>query len=379
LTGAIKRASKWRSLSYERSAKPMVGQVGGLSVHKKPLLTLTPDYVLKPLLTDHRGIREIAFYEAIRTISTNKKGKSKNLQQAYSNFLSGSNIINQQEQLNIKKSIKAASAVALLKQMGEWFDTFAMALAILVQDKVVIESEEELRQAWRLLKKEVNVLDKLAKFTAPYYGVIGQNGVSVMDDAHLLLQDLTVNFSQPCVMDLKLGCQTYEPDATPEKQSREFGKYPEQTEFGFRIVGMRMYDPTHQDADPKNGGFRIFGKQYGRSLKTHTDLLQALRIFFSAGIENNNADSGEQKERKDSKDDNNNDASHVNQSNIMKESGVVASKAESPDEQEQQNTIISACRASGPQIHGCTVALSCHSTRLVERGHCLIPFTSLNL
>jgi hypothetical protein len=55
----------------EDYAKPMVGQVGGVSVHKNPLLTLAPDYVLKPLLLDHRGIREIAFYEAIRILSQN--------------------------------------------------------------------------------------------------------------------------------------------------------------------------------------------------------------------------------------------------------------------------------------------------------------------
>jgi Inositol polyphosphate kinase len=74
-----------------------------------------------------------------------------------------------------------------------------------------------------------------------------------------------------------------EPDATPEKRAREYGKYPQQTKFGFRIVGMRFYDPSHVDADEK--GFRYFQKPYGRSLTTRDQLMEAFRIFFSAGVE----------------------------------------------------------------------------------------------
>lgn len=74
-----------------------------------------------------------------------------------------------------------------------------------------------------------------------------------------------------------------EPDATPEKRAREYGKYPQQTQFGFRVVGMRFYDPSHADADEK--GFRYFQKPYGRSLTTRDQLLEAFRLFFSAGIE----------------------------------------------------------------------------------------------
>ena len=73
-----------------------------------------------------------------------------------------------------------------------------------------------------------------------------------------------------------------EPDATPEKRAREFGKYPRQAQFGFRIVGMRFYDPTHADSDPK--GYRFFHKPYGRSLTTMEEVKEAFRIYFSAGL-----------------------------------------------------------------------------------------------
>jgi hypothetical protein len=251
----------------EKQAKPMVGQVGGVSSHKKPLLTLAPDYVLKPLLLDHRGIREIAFYEAIRIISQNPS------KTVYSHFLTGGK--------------KKQSAV---NRFGEVLDTLALAFAIFMQDSVVVESEEALKDAWKSVKREIEEIRRLANFTAPYYGVMGQRGVSASPDcpygisegSHLLLTDLTNNFSKPCVMDLKMGTQTYEPDAPEEKCLRESGKYPQQKQFGFRIVGMRIYDPKHADADAK--GFRHFDKSYGRSLTTRESLLDAMRLFFSAGI-----------------------------------------------------------------------------------------------
>lgn len=45
---------------------------------------------------------------------------------------------------------------------------------------------------------------------------------------------------------------------------------------------MRIFDPTHANVDVK--GFRHFGKQYGRSLHTKEDVLDAFRLYFSAGL-----------------------------------------------------------------------------------------------
>lgn len=207
---AMKRASKWMELSKDE-AKPMVGQVGGMSKHKKPLLTLQPDYVLKPLITDHRGIREIAFYEALKTVST----KSKSSDKTYHAFLTGRQPTSKNKSLPQPPQPLQSTTTRTRSLAGEYFDTFAMAFAILMQDSVVLESEAALRKAWRGIKRESEILAKLAKFTAPYYGVMGQNNVDqamplgVTEDAHLLLQDLTINFKKPCVIDLKMGTQTY--------------------------------------------------------------------------------------------------------------------------------------------------------------------------
>ena len=243
----------------------MVGQVGGLSVHKRPLLTLEPDHVLKPLQLDHRGVREIGFYEAIRTAC--QKGSVR----SYAAFMGGRYL-----------------------EVTQPLDVLAMYITRSLGDQSLTGSEQRILNSWRKLKKEVELLRRLQKYTALYYGVVEHNyipsaapsdektpyGVSV--HSHLLLQDLTCHFSKPCVIDIKIGPQSYEPDAPKEKRAREVRKYPKQTEFGFRIVGMRIYDPSHEDTC--ENGFRFFSKEFGRSLSSRDALKSAFRTYFNTGI-----------------------------------------------------------------------------------------------
>lgn len=257
------------TLSSEETLQPLIGQVGGASVHKQPLLTLDPDYVLKPLLADHRGVREIAFYESMATVT-------KDGWKAYRNLLRGSD-----QDRPIPQS--------WLGRIGDWLDTVAVFGAFVCHDPMVMKLEEELDAAKRrlraTLRKEADLLAKLGNFTPPYYGVWGQEDFDpslpygIADGAHLLLQNLTINYAQPCVMDLKLGTQTYEPNAPPAKRERERSKCSSQVDVGFRIVGMRVYDPHHPDADET--GFRFWDKQYGRSLASEEQVKEALRTFFT--------------------------------------------------------------------------------------------------
>lgn len=317
----------------KQNAIPMVGQVGGGLSHNRTLLTLAPEYVLKPLLPDHRGLREISFYEAIEAISKNPAGNTKHtknfLQASYAAFLKSANSNsteqqqpkqiqaasssdNQQQQQQQPKQLQQDQKQSIFSlsagtnRVGEVIDTLALAFAMLIQDRVVMESEVALKDAWKAIKKEAELLHKLCKFTPPYYGLLGQSpepdgssgstttidssfavpyspeySYGVPQDAHLLLQDLTVNYKQPCVMDLKMGTETFEPDAPEDKRLRETTKYPQQSIFGFRIVGMRIYDPLHPEADDQ--GYRFYGKEYGRSLATLEQVRDAFRIFFGGG------------------------------------------------------------------------------------------------
>jgi Inositol polyphosphate kinase len=327
VTTAIQRASKWMSLNSVSVARPMVGQVGGVSVHKRPLLTLEPDYVLKPVLTDHRGIREIAFYETLKSLGSGTTGgggsgggpgSGKNRKHHHGHPHSS---LVRQTTMTSPSSASVSAALPIQKRLGEYLDTMAMALAMFCQDSLVLETEIAIRTARKQIRHENDLLRQVCRWTPTYYGVLGQydptapfgipdhsnannNNCSSSDDAggsggdanvcdamtttHLLLQDLTVNFKRPCVMDLKMGTVTYEPDAPDEKRRREHGKYPEQAEFGFRIVGMRFYDPHHPDAN--SNGYRYCGKPYGRALKTIEEVSDAFRLFFGSSTVTTNDD-----------------------------------------------------------------------------------------
>ena len=76
-----------------------------------------------------------------------------------------------------------------------------------------------------------------------------------------------------------MGRKTYEPDASQDKKERQRRKYPQQDTFGFRIVGMKVYDPDHDASDPSSG-YRIFEKGFGRQLKRREDISSALQTFF---------------------------------------------------------------------------------------------------
>lgn len=274
----------------------MRGQVGGVSFDKRPVKTLKPDYVLKPLHSDSRGIREIAFYEALK-LASQHGGRNRNNEAAVAAAAAmtagGAD----------RKSGAPTSAVGQgTKGVINTYDALAMLVAIFVEDAVVAESEHTVFSSWKAMRREIELLRRLSTFTAQYYGVVGQGAVTadptesptvaplptmeprlISSEAHILLSDVTINFSKPCAIDLKMGQQSYEPDAPLDKRERERNKYTQQIEFGFRIVGMRVYDPSHPESD--SYGFRSFDKFFGRSLGTRDDVMEAFRTFFSVSGE----------------------------------------------------------------------------------------------
>jgi len=256
-------------MSYQNAiVEELQGQVGGLSKNKRRMMRLAPDYVMKHVRPDHRGFREVAFYEAVKAASLQKSGGGYSL------------------------SSKAGSRFLGKFSPIEVFDTLSMFLAICLQDPVVASSEQALIKSWKASKKESELLRRLSNFVPAYYGVVRKDVILSYhtddDEAHiseafLLMQDVTAKFSKPCAIDIKMGTQTYEPDAPDEKRKRESEKYPPQAEFGMRIVSMRIYEPDHPDAD--DCGYRTFPKTFGRGLESRIELVSALRIFFSSGTE----------------------------------------------------------------------------------------------
>lgn len=237
---ADQRAKRWMSFRVS-GAHCMKGQVGGKSQRKRPFLILDR-FVMKPISLDHRGIREIAFYEAIQAAS------------------------------------KRSS-----------FQIYCSLFVPRVRNEKILPCDEAKAEI------ETKLLYRLEPFTARYFGTIEYNqnlslnnqkviaatnpgpfGIKL--NSYILLNNVTNNFSKPSVLDVKLGTKTFEPDSSEEKKAYELKKYSPQSDFGFRLTAMRIYDPSNAKADLC--GYVHYPKQFGRSLGTREALKQALVVFL---------------------------------------------------------------------------------------------------
>lgn len=208
-----------------KKVNAMKHQVGG-----HPMLSYESNYVMKPLNSDCRGFREILFYEILSEIENPEcnwwsTGISSN---------KNCNLLLNYEQIAVNSSLLGA----------------------------------------------------LKPFCPKYFGIIDTSednykGIRYKHDpvpTHIILSNVTSHYKKPCVLDLKIGQRTYEPDAPLEKQESQHNKYPEQAIHGFRIVGMNVYDPNHSESDVL--GYRCFDKMFGMQLKQKEDITAALCLFF---------------------------------------------------------------------------------------------------
>jgi len=68
-----------------------------------------------------------------------------------------------------------------------------------------------------------------------FHGTVLHNG-----ENYLRLEDLTRPFRNPCIIDIKMGRVTWDPDATDAKRVREESKYPPLKMSGFQFLGCRL-------------------------------------------------------------------------------------------------------------------------------------------
>ncbi|KAL9703933.1 hypothetical protein quinque_007451 [Culex quinquefasciatus] len=89
------------------------------------------------------------------------------------------------------------------------------------------------------------------------------------------LADLTHGMLEPCIMDVKIGCRTWDPLATPEKRKAEESKYQAcKRNLGMCIPGFQVYSIV-------NGRRMRYGKEYGKKL-TEVTVKDAFRKFLNA-------------------------------------------------------------------------------------------------
>lgn len=128
--------------------------------------------------------------------------------------------------------------------------------------------------------KDVTKQLPLAAFMCRYHGLYidrEDTDSQEISGLYLILEDLTFGFRKPCICDIKMGTQTFEPTVDPEKMQRRIDKFRYQEQFGFRISGLKVYDVT-------TSTYRSYDKQYGRSATPENISEKVLSIFHNGSV-----------------------------------------------------------------------------------------------
>lgn len=91
---------------------------------------------------------------------------------------------------------------------------------------------------------------------------------------YIKLENLVSRFCKPCVVDIKMGKKTYDPEAGPTKIAREMTKFPHVEKFGFQFTGMQTYDPFEER-------MKFYDKFYCRKLGEEELLVKGLGTYFN--------------------------------------------------------------------------------------------------
>src|SRR5690606_23845460 len=91
----------------------------------------------------------------------------------------------------------------------------------------------------------------------------------------IVLENLTAPFHNPTILDLKLGSQLWDEDASLEKRARLDAVANSTTSgsLGYRIAGMKVWDPV-------TGSYKVYDKYYGRQFN-ESDVIKGIEDFFA--------------------------------------------------------------------------------------------------
>jgi len=114
--------------------------------------------------------------------------------------------------------------------------------------------------------------ENIRKFAPTFYGT------QVRDEkTYLVMEDLTIGYEKPSILDIKMGTSSVGEDATPEKKEGMKAKDESTTtvSLGIRISGFKVWRPNEEKFVSKD-------KAWGKNVKDNT-MLNSLALFFSDG------------------------------------------------------------------------------------------------
>ena len=101
----------------------------------------------------------------------------------------------------------------------------------------------------------------------------------------IVLENLTLPFERPNIMDIKLGIRLWADDATPEKRRKLDAVSAETTSgsLGLRVAGMKVWDPVAMAGSKDK--YRVFDKMYGRAFDERTIRTPFQEFFYERGAD----------------------------------------------------------------------------------------------
>jgi 1D-myo-inositol-tetrakisphosphate 5-kinase/inositol-polyphosphate multikinase len=121
-------------------------------------------------------------------------------------------------------------------------------------------------------------------------------GKALNTDLHIVLENLTLGFDRPNVLDLKLGARLWDDDAPPAKRTKldDVASKTTSGSLGFRIAGMRVWQGARSRKSAagefteieEESNMKVYNKLYGRQFNAET-VVKGFQEFFlpdSAGI-----------------------------------------------------------------------------------------------
>uniref|UniRef100_A0A7S4NTG6 Kinase n=1 Tax=Guillardia theta TaxID=55529 RepID=A0A7S4NTG6_GUITH len=139
--------------------------------------------------------------------------------------------------------------------------------------KTIVAKPCSSREAWFY----ETVASSMNPFTPECHGLRkGRDGGSAA--TLILLEDLTLGFRCPCVLDVKMGVCTAAPDRSESKRlsCEAKDKITTTGSIGARICGLRVYQV-------KSHEYRMLDKHWGKNL-TFQDFSEGMQIFFNNGV-----------------------------------------------------------------------------------------------